>query len=81
MNNISTVLFLSIFFNLSFLVGQEVEPITNFAPLTYGGENQNWSISQTENGFLFWKQQRACRVQWKPMENLHKPKQNDYKIS
>ncbi len=35
------------------LFGQEHPPIINFQPSDYNGENQNWGISQDDNGFIF----------------------------
>ena len=37
------------YFALSFCLsgfGQEISPIQNYTPKTYGAENQNWGISQ-----------------------------------
>jgi len=35
------------------LKGQELPPIQVFTPNIYGGENQNWSISQSENKYIY----------------------------
>ena len=35
------------------LFGQEHPPIINFQPSDYNGENQNWGISQDNNGFIY----------------------------
>jgi len=35
------------------LFGQEHPPIINFQPSDYNGENQNWGISQDDNGFIY----------------------------
>ncbi|WP_251743059.1 two-component regulator propeller domain-containing protein [Gramella sp. AN32] len=35
------------------LFSQEHPPIINFQPSEYNGENQNWGISQDENGFIY----------------------------
>lgn len=34
-------------------VSQEHPPIINFQPSDYNGENQNWGISQDNNGFIY----------------------------
>lgn len=39
---------------ISNLQSQEIPPITNFYPKEYGGENQNWAISQSKkNKFIY----------------------------
>ena len=35
------------------LVGQELPPIQSFTPQEYGGENQNWSITQGANDYIY----------------------------
>lgn len=42
-------------FILTFTIStsQEIPPIQNYTPETYNAENQNWSISQTENNFIY----------------------------
>jgi len=35
------------------LYAQELPPIKNYEPLDYDGENQNWSISQTDDGNIY----------------------------
>lgn len=37
--------------NLS--IAQELPPIKNFSPQEYGGENQNWMLSQSSNKFVY----------------------------
>lgn len=47
--------FLLVFFLLSIVqvFSQEFPPIQNYNPKDYGAENQNWSISQGENKFIY----------------------------
>ncbi|MGJ8667095.1 MAG: hypothetical protein ACSHW7_12070 [Patiriisocius sp.] len=40
-------------FPCTFCSGQELPPISNFSSNIYGAGNQNWSISQTENKFIY----------------------------
>lgn len=42
-----------LFFAICNLYGQEIPPIEKFSPEDYGGENQNWRISQTQNKFIY----------------------------
>ena len=43
-----------VFFFFSLHVqGQEIPPIQIFSPETYGAENQNWSISQASNKYIY----------------------------
>lgn len=35
------------------LVSQEVPPIINYSPSTYGGDNQNWGTSQGDDGTIY----------------------------
>lgn len=50
--NKNIFLFLLLF--ASFLVAaQELPPIKNFTPNVYGGENQNWDISQSEENYIY----------------------------
>ncbi|MDT0553429.1 triple tyrosine motif-containing protein [Urechidicola vernalis] len=35
------------------LIAQELPPIKNFSPADYNSENQNWSISQSANGYMY----------------------------
>ncbi|MEM9075463.1 MAG: triple tyrosine motif-containing protein [Bacteroidota bacterium] len=44
--------FLFVLFSLS-LFAQELPPIQNFAPIDYNGENQNWSITQSETKLIY----------------------------
>lgn len=46
--------YLVLFLLLCLLVqGQESAPIQAISPLAYDGENQNWSIEEGENGYLY----------------------------
>ncbi len=45
-------LLISIFFGL-FCAGQSIPPLKNFAPADYGGENQNWEISQGNDQIIY----------------------------
>ncbi len=45
-------LYLVVFTTL-FLNAQELPPIEKFTPEIYGGENQNWMISQTSNNYIY----------------------------
>jgi DNA-binding CsgD family transcriptional regulator/ligand-binding sensor domain-containing protein len=38
---------------LSLVFSQELPPIEKFTPEDYGGENQNWMISQASNNFIY----------------------------
>ena len=47
-----------IYFLVLFLISwsafnQELPPIENFTPEDYGADNQNWMISQSDNGFVY----------------------------
>ncbi len=54
MKHIKYILTLSyIVLTLSFLNAQELPPIEIFTPETYGGENQNWMISQAPNNYIY----------------------------
>nr|WP_298998127.1 triple tyrosine motif-containing protein [uncultured Allomuricauda sp.] len=44
--------FLSVLFSFS-LFAQELPPIQNYAPVDYNGENQNWSVTQSENNLIY----------------------------
>ena len=47
-------IFLCLLLFASFLVeAQELPPIKNFTPNVYGGENQNWDISQSEENYIY----------------------------
>lgn len=37
----------------SFAFSQELPPIVKYAPVTYGGGNQNWMISQDQNHYVY----------------------------
>ena len=46
--------FVLLFFTLwSAIYSQELPPIQNFSPSDYGAENQNWSISQSNNRLIY----------------------------
>ncbi|TVZ57217.1 regulatory LuxR family protein [Lutibacter sp. Hel_I_33_5] len=42
-----------LFFVLSINIAQELPPINTFTPEDYRAESQNWSISQSNDGFLY----------------------------
>ena len=42
-----------ILFMSSHLFGQEIPPIKTFSSEAYGAENQNWSISQATNKYIY----------------------------
>lgn len=48
----SLIIFILIFF-CNTLQAQELPPIEVFSPKTYGAENQNWSIAQAPNKFIY----------------------------
>ncbi|MDB4171273.1 hypothetical protein N9750_04100 [Polaribacter sp.] len=48
---IITVLFFIFAYHVSF--SQELPPINIFTTEDYGAENQNWAISQSDNGFMY----------------------------
>ncbi len=39
--------------NLSLCISQELPPVIKYLPLSYGGGNQNWMISQDQNQHLY----------------------------
>jgi len=41
------------FFSFTFSNAQELPPIENYSPELYGGENQNWSISQSSKKYIY----------------------------
>ena len=43
----------SLFLATIFVNAQELPPIENYAPEIYGAENQNWSISQSEDNYIY----------------------------
>ncbi|MBU2996938.1 LuxR C-terminal-related transcriptional regulator [Cellulophaga baltica] len=51
MRNLIQLLLLLICVNFSF--SQELPPILNFTPTEYNGENQNWSISQSKDKYIY----------------------------
>lgn len=54
MKNIIIQIFNFLFFITPFFVfGQELPPIENFSSRTYGAENQNWSISQSDKNYIY----------------------------
>lgn len=42
-----------LFFTTLFLKAQELPPIEIFTPQIYGGENQNWAISQSQEKYIY----------------------------
>ena len=44
---------LAILINFSFLFSQELPPIQNFTPQEYGADNQNWAVSDSDSGSIF----------------------------
>lgn len=42
-----------ILFSISFIFSQETPPIQIFTSDDYGAENQNWAITQADNGFIY----------------------------
>lgn len=48
-----SVYFFLILFISNILVAQELPPIQKFSPIDYGGENQNWMISQGPDKFIY----------------------------
>ena len=53
MNFFKSTFILSIFFSFIFLNAQELPPIENYSPKLYGAENQNWSISQSDEKYIY----------------------------
>ncbi|MFB9271263.1 MULTISPECIES: helix-turn-helix and ligand-binding sensor domain-containing protein [Flavobacteriaceae] len=54
MRNIKTFFFcFLLFLTTFFIVGQELPPIENYSSKIYDGENQNWSVSQSEHKFIY----------------------------
>lgn len=51
----SSVFFYTVLFMLSIqaLFAQEIPPLYNFTPNEYNAGNQNWKISQSQNGFIY----------------------------
>ncbi|KQC32972.1 hypothetical protein AAU57_06270 [Nonlabens sp. YIK11] len=43
----------SFFFSFLLVQAQELPPVRNFSPATYGAENQNWKIAQSEDRNIF----------------------------
>ncbi|MEM8845736.1 MAG: triple tyrosine motif-containing protein [Bacteroidota bacterium] len=43
---------LFVLFTLS-LFAQELPPVQNYAPIDYNGENQNWSVTQSETNLIY----------------------------
>jgi len=48
-----TVILYILLFLSTLLRAQELPPITVYQPLQYGGENQNWSISQSDEDYIY----------------------------
>ncbi len=53
MNYLKSISFIVIFFTVNIIVGQEQPPIEVFLPKVYGGENKNWSISQSKENYIY----------------------------
>ena len=53
MNLIKTILFCSFVFIAISINSQEIPPIQVFTPQDYGAEDQNWSITQSQNDFIY----------------------------
>ena len=54
MNYLYNIYILSFFiFIAPFLNAQDLPPIEKFTPEIYGGENQNWMISQSSNNYIY----------------------------
>lgn len=53
MNVINKILCCSLVLVSLFLASQEVPPIQIFSPQDYGAEDQNWAITQSQNGFIY----------------------------
>ena len=47
------IIFFCVFLISSLISAQELPPINTFSPKDYKAENQNWSISQSENKFIY----------------------------
>jgi DNA-binding CsgD family transcriptional regulator len=47
------ILFLLLSFFSTYIIAQELPPIKNYTPKTYGGENQNWAISQSKSKYIY----------------------------
>ena len=47
------IIFNLCFFLCGILYSQELPPITHYAPDDYGGDNQNWMLSQAPNEFIY----------------------------
>ncbi|MGB0880235.1 MAG: two-component regulator propeller domain-containing protein [Polaribacter sp.] len=50
---ISRLLVLLFFLSIYTFYSQELPPINTFSTKDYGGENQNWAVSQAENKFIY----------------------------
>ena len=50
-----TLLFIILYFIVSFITidAQELPPVINYSTAAYGGANQNWSITQADNKFVY----------------------------
>lgn len=53
LHRIKKRIFTLLIFTFTICISQEIPPIQNYTPETYNAENQNWSISQTENNFIY----------------------------
>jgi len=52
-NFIKSTFIFFIFLSITFLSAQELPPIENYSPKLYGAENQNWSISQSKDKYIY----------------------------
>jgi len=52
-NFIKSIFYIYIFFSFILIRAQEIPPIENYSPKLYGAENQNWSISQSSEKFIY----------------------------
>ncbi len=53
LNLLKTTSILFLFFQVFFIRAQELPPINVFSPKEYGAENQNWSISQSIDNYIY----------------------------
>ncbi|GAA4810983.1 helix-turn-helix and ligand-binding sensor domain-containing protein [Litoribaculum gwangyangense] len=53
MNLTKLILFSLLFFTKTIILSQESPPIEIFTPKDYGGETQNWSISQSKEKYIY----------------------------
>jgi DNA-binding CsgD family transcriptional regulator/ligand-binding sensor domain-containing protein len=53
MNVFKKTIFYALILTVFFVHSQEIPPIDVFTPLDYNAEDQNWSISQSQNNFIY----------------------------